>query len=218
VRQRIKHHKNACKRVVWWSLISLFRTPNVYEKKPIEDANYLENFWVFWNQNYKTLLKQCHYILQNKTDAEEALSIAMMKLIGYWNEKEPELRNPKAWASTVVRNVCKDIQRQNFRRSTREMTQHNDDQTHYVEESRTSDERLPFETIESREICGMIMECMRDLPETIMTTAIMRFRDDLDYKDIAEILDIQENTARKRVEYARHLLTSKLIIQSLAKR
>jgi RNA polymerase sigma factor (sigma-70 family) len=164
------------------------------------------------------LLKQCYFILGNKTDAEEALSIAMMKLIGCWNEKQPVLRNPMAWVSIVVKNVCTDIQRQNSKRITQEVVQHNDNQVFYVEGFKTVEEKLPSESVESREVYAMIMECINNLPDSIMSTALMRFRDDLNYKDIAAILDIQENTARKRVEYARQLLMKERVIQSFVNR
>ena len=145
-------------------------------------------------------------MLGSNVDAEEALSIAMMKLIQCWERKQPELRNPRAWVSIVVKNVCTDIQRQNSKRVTSDLTQNGEDIMPYVEEVKTVDENLPFAPIESRELYEIVMRCLYNLPDTIMSTAIMRFRDDLDYRDIAAVLDIQENTARKRVEYARKLL------------
>mgnify|MGYP000636898313 CR=1 FL=1 len=145
-------------------------------------------------------------MLGNHTDAEEALSIAMMKLIRCWAEKEPELRNPMAWVSIVVKNVCNDIQRQNSRRMAREVVEQEDSKVYFLEELSFEGEKMPFDDLESRELYEILLDYLYQLPESIMITAILRFRDDLEYKDIASTLSIQENTARKRVEYARKRL------------
>jgi len=163
------------------------------------------------------LRKRCCFILGNKIDADDALSITMIKLLGCWNETHEQLRNPLAWVSIVVRNVCTDIQRQKSRHVLESNSQNYEQGFRSSEKQYTVDFRMPYTDLESSEMYEIILGCIRNLPPSLIPVAILRFRDGLDYKDIAKQLRISECTARKRIEYARKQLFTVIIATDILK-
>lgn len=130
----------------------------------------------------------------------------MMKLMYSWNLTGPRLKNPIAWVFIVVKNVCIDIHRQKARRVVNDGFLNSDDGLSGMDSLLVVDERRPYEDCESREVYGQLLDCIHMLPSTVMAVALLRFRDELNYREIAERLGIREDAARKRVEYARRQL------------
>ena len=127
----------------------------------------------------------------------------MMKLIYCWSGTQARLENPIAWVSIVVKNVCIDIHRQNSRRAENNGFLNSDAGLFCLDNLVVVDERLPYQEYESKEAYWLLIKCIQKLPDSVMQVALMRFRDELNYKEIAESLGIREDAARKRVEYAR---------------
>jgi RNA polymerase sigma-70 factor (ECF subfamily) len=152
------------------------------------------------------LHKRCYHLLGNEADADDAMSIVMMKLMYSWNVTGPRLKNPIAWVFIVVKNVCIDIHRQKARRVVSDGYLNSDDGLSGMDSLMVVDEKRPYEDCESQEMYRQLLDCMNLLPTTVMAVALLRFRDELDYREIAERLGIREDAARKRVEYARRQL------------
>jgi len=74
-------------------------------------------FWQYWQQYRDSLYRCCiKWMGGNPTDAEDALSRAMLKA---WEKvqmyKKGEIINFKAWLTRVTHNLCVDIHRERSR-------------------------------------------------------------------------------------------------------
>ena len=61
----------------------------------------------------------------------------------------------------------------------------------------------------SDEVLGTILKCVESLPEMYRETLLLRYVEDLSYKEIAEFLGLPVTTVAMRLTYARRLLIKK---------
>src|ERR687886_1161625 len=79
-----------------------------------------KGFWLQWQQ-YRDYLYHCciKWMGGNTTDAEDALSRAMLKAWEKAQKYAGEIVNFKAWLVTLTRNLCVDIHRERSRGANR---------------------------------------------------------------------------------------------------
>ena len=71
-------------------------------------------------------------------------------------------------------------------------------------------EQLPLDKIVSAESYAVLVDAMDTLPDKLRSVALLFFVYDFDYTEIAEILKISNDSARKRLSRARKILKDKL--------
>lgn len=79
-----------------------------------------KGFWQQWQQYQDYLYRCCiKWMGGNPTDAEDALSRAMLKAWEKVQKYAGEIANFKAWLVTLTRNLCVDIHRERSRGANR---------------------------------------------------------------------------------------------------
>ena len=131
------------------------------------------------------LFRISYCVLCNKADAEDAVQEAFLKYL----TKAPEFtddEHEKAWLIKVVTNISKNMFKLRFRRTS-----------------------VPLE-----DLCDMgitdkdseLFELVMNLPSKYNLVLILYYAEGFKTKEIADILNISEELARKRLQKARELL------------
>ncbi len=158
-------------------------------------------FWQLWNQHKDYLYKHCvRWMNNNYTDAEEAISISMLKA---W-EKLPKyalkVTNARAWLTRVTYNLCVDIHRKKAYNLSIEA---NGDSEDFLLDSRIDS---PETIILRNELRKLLYHLINTLPKNLQIPVILKFIQEKNYREISAILNIPEHNVRKRIQKGRVLL------------
>lgn len=123
-------------------------------------------------------------MVENKAEAEDLLQDTFMKIIKSGVE---EIRNPKSYLITVARNTVYDHWRVRKEKVSLDPLQ---------EEGKSIDLDLKMD----------IEEAIQKLSPKLREVVILRELNQLDYKEIAEILDVEMGTVKSRLSRARRQL------------
>jgi RNA polymerase sigma-70 factor (ECF subfamily) len=166
-------------------------------------------FWQHWQQ-YRDYLYRCciKWMGGNPTDAEDALSRAMLKAWEKVQKYAGEIDNFKAWLSTLTHNLCVDIQRERNRGANR--VEDIEVYTSSVEKELVSFEETPESSIETGEKKIVIRRAIDNLPSRLRETFILHFYQELSYQEIAQQQEISYQNVCKRISQARAILRKKL--------
>jgi len=135
----------------------------------------------------------------NPTDAEDALSRAMLKA---WEKVQKyaagEISNFKAWLTTLTRNLCVDIYCERSRGANR---------VEDIEGYAMSEKQ---ELVRSEEKRMVIRRAIDNLPTRLRETFILCFYDELSYPEIAQQQEISYQNVCKRMPQARKIWQEEL--------
>lgn len=167
------------------------------------------NFWQQW-QHYRDYLYRCciKWMGGNPTDAEDALSRAMLKAWEKAQKYAGEIANFKAWLTTLTRNLCVDIHRESSRCANRV-----EDIENYAsgeDQGLVAVENTPESAVENSERKMVIRRAIDNLPTRLRETFILHFYQELSYPEIAEQQDISYQNVCKRISQARKILQEEL--------
>jgi RNA polymerase sigma factor (sigma-70 family) len=161
---------------------------------------------IFWQQwiKHKNYLYGCclDWMGGNPTDAEDALSEAMVKAIEKLRKSEPSIENYKAWLTRLTYSLCMDIQRKRRRNPVEIMdleaiaSEKND---LVIQEEISDPERL-------RNLELFFGNAIDTLPPRMRETFHLYLQKKYSLKEIAEQLGISYDNARKRMSQARRIL------------
>ncbi|MFB2921652.1 RNA polymerase sigma factor [Aerosakkonema funiforme] len=166
-------------------------------------------FWQQWQQ-YRDYLYRCciKWMGGNSTDAEDALSRAMLKAWEKAQKYAGEIANFKAWLTTLTRNLCVDIHRERSRGANRV-----EDIEVYAsgeEQGLVAFENTPEIAVENSERKKVIRRAIDNLPTRLRETFILHFYQELSYQEIAEQQDISYQNVCKRISQVRKILQQEL--------
>jgi RNA polymerase sigma factor (sigma-70 family) len=166
-------------------------------------------FWQHWQQ-YRDYLYRCciKWMGGNPTDAEDALSRAMLKAWEKVQKYAGEIDNFKAWLSTLTHNLCVDIQRERSRGANR--VEDIEVYTSSVEKELVSFEETPESAMETGEKKIVIRRAIDNLPSRLRETFILHFYQELSYQEIAQQQEISYQNVCKRISQARAILRKEL--------
>jgi RNA polymerase sigma-70 factor (ECF subfamily) len=168
-----------------------------------------KGFWRQWQQHQDYLYRCCiKWMGGNRTDAEDALSRAMLKAWEKVQKIGVEIDNFKSWLSTLTHNLCVDIQRERSRGAKRV-----EDIELYAsseEQGLVSFEYTPESAMESGEKRIVIRRAIDNLPTRLRETFILHFYHELSYQEIAQQQDISYQNVCKRISQARAILREEL--------
>jgi len=162
-------------------------------------------FWNLWEHHHKYLYAVCLKQMEGiHEDAEDALSLAMLKAWDKLPDYAQEIANPGAWLTRLTHNLCLDLRRERKRH------------THRMESLET-DENLPSGKSESpeeillrRETRDSLLRTINRLPKRLREPFLLRVVQEMPYPAVAAHLSISPQNARKRIQQARVLLQQKL--------
>ncbi|MBD2199635.1 MULTISPECIES: RNA polymerase sigma factor [Calothrix] len=166
-------------------------------------------FWQQWQQYQDYLYRCCvKWMDGNPTDAEDALSRAMLKAWEKAQKYAGEIANFKAWLMTLTRNLCVDIHRERSRGANRV-----EDIENYAsdeEQGMVDFENTPLCAVENSERNMVIRRAIDNLPTRLRETFILHFYQELSYPEIAQQQNISYQNVCKRISQARKILQQEL--------
>jgi RNA polymerase sigma factor (sigma-70 family) len=161
-------------------------------------------FWKLWQQHQDYLYRCCRKWIGNPTDAEDALSRAMLKAWEKLRDCTADIKNFKAWLTKLTYNLCADIHRERHRGAVGVDSLHTiaiGSQTELI-----SQEETPVRAAMQRELKLFLRGAIDELPDRLRETFILHFESVLSYQNIAEQLNISYDNVRKRISQARAIL------------
>ncbi|MEG4809786.1 sigma-70 family RNA polymerase sigma factor [Microcoleus sp. F8-D3] len=165
-------------------------------------------FWQEWQQYRDHLYRCCIKWMGNPTDAEDALSRAMLKAWEKVQKYAGEIVNFKAWLTQLTRNLCVDIYRERSRGANRvediEVYASSDEQGLVVQNE------TPESVLETDEKKIVIRRAIDELPTKMRETFILHFYEELSHQEIAEKQEISYQNVCKRISQARAILVKQL--------
>ncbi len=165
------------------------------------------DFWLLWQQHQNYLYHRClNWMGGNPTEAEDALSRAMLKASEKVQQYAGKIANFKGWLTTLVHNLCVDIHRQRSRSANRVK----DIEAIGDEQALVCSEDTPEIILETQEKNIEIRGAIENLPSRLRQTFILHFYQQLSYREIAQQQEISYDNVCKRISQARKILREEL--------
>jgi len=164
-------------------------------------------FWSLWQQ-YKNDLYHCcfKWMNYNPTDAEDALSRAMLKAWEKVQKYEGKIPNFKAWLTRLTRNLCIDTHRDLAATKVE-----NIEAIASVEEIElVSLHDTPLGAVERDEKNMVVRRAIDNLPQKMRETFILHFYQELSHQEISQQQNISYQNVSKRISQARAILRKEL--------
>jgi len=147
----------------------------------------------------------CYRFTGNPTDAEDLTQDVFLKIYSNLASFDTGRGSLQVWITTMTRNLLVD----NFRR-TRNLraTSSLDDGWESVEELKPIDRLTakgpsPHESAAQKELAKMVQNALARVSVELREAVILRDLQDLDYKEIAQVLGIPEGTVKSRISRGR---------------
>ncbi|MEG4918055.1 sigma-70 family RNA polymerase sigma factor [Microcoleus sp. B7-D4] len=168
-----------------------------------------KGFWQQWQQ-YQDYLHRCciKWMGGNPTDAEDALSRAMLKAWEKVQKFAGKINNFKAWLTTLTRNLCVDIYRERSRGANR--VEDIEGYASNEEQGLLRSEDTPEIALETGEKRIVIRRAIDNLPTRLRETFILHFYQELSYPEIVQQQEISYQNVCKRISQARAILREEL--------
>ena len=151
-----------------------------------------------------------HSILRNETEAEDAAQETFIK--AYRNlhlfRGDAQFRT---WVLSIARNEGLGRLRKLDSRREDSIDAESDEQSgDFTPAILTSWREIPLETVERKELAGILREAIEALPEIYRNVVLLRDIEEMDIRQTAEALDISEGAVKVRLHRARTLLHKSL--------
>ena len=145
----------------------------------------------------ETLYRVAFYMLESEAEAEDAVQEVFLKL---WDTRDAldGIRNPKAYALTLLKNLCLDRIRRARHLSYPEQ----------LPEPETP--HLQDDEMDARMRLDKVLEAVKALPERQREILLLRTVEGLSYEEIAERTGMNYLTLRVLLSRARTTIKSKL--------
>jgi RNA polymerase sigma factor (sigma-70 family) len=150
---------------------------------------------VLWEKHAPELRRRCVHWMSSPEAGEEAFGRFAVRAVEQYRRFAPEIRDPHAWLVSLARHVCMDMHR-----STR---QERERRSGAGIEQVIATGGSPEQALLSRERCADLARSINALPRHLREPLILRARDGAAYDDIAQVLRVSEESARKRTSLAR---------------
>ena len=161
-----------------------------------------------WNtivERYKHRIFHVAYKFVGRHDlAEDLTQDVFLKLFRALNTFDRRA-DFQSWLISVSRNLCIDHYRS--ARNKRELIGHSIDATNVPLASHGPD---PLATLEYGDRRAMLQRALRQLPDTLRTTVILRDIKELTYQEIADQLDLPVGTVKSRINRGRKELARQI--------
>ena len=147
----------------------------------------------------------CYRFTGNATDAEDLTQDVFLKIYSNLSSFDLARGSLQVWITTMTRNLLVD----NFRRTKNlRATGSLDDGWESSEELKPIDRLTargasPLESVAKVELAKMVQEALAQVSSELREAVILRDLQDLDYKEIAQVLGIPEGTVKSRISRGR---------------
>lgn len=169
----------------------------------------VDAFWRLWDLHNGHLYHLCLWQMGGvQDDAEEALSRAMLRAFHKLPSNSHHIQNFKAWLSKLTLNLCVDLHRERSRQIRR--LESIEDLWFGASDLLVAVAKSPEEAFLSREVFAHLCDAVDDLPPRLREPFVLRFFQEMAYRDIAERLILSKENVRKRIQQARGILRERL--------
>ncbi|HEX5732703.1 MAG TPA: RNA polymerase sigma factor [Blastocatellia bacterium] len=166
-------------------------------------------FWTLWDLYKGHLYRLCLWQMGGvQADAEDALSRAMLRALEKLPNNACKIRNCKAWLNRLTLNLCVDMHRERKRQVRR--LESIDNSLPGASERVLAKMESPEEGLINREVFAYVCSAVDDLPPRLREPFVLRFFQEMDYREIAECLILSTDNVRKRIQQARDILREEL--------
>jgi RNA polymerase sigma-70 factor, ECF subfamily len=148
----------------------------------------------------------CYRFTGSASDAEDLTQDVFLKLYKNLSSFDMQKGSFQTWITTLARNLLVD----HFRRTRMDRASESLDATFDGEEDgptmaeRLADTRETQEKhVASLELKGRIQEALKQLSPELREAVILRDLEDMDYKEIAQVLRVPEGTVKSRISRGR---------------
>ncbi|MGA7158346.1 MAG: sigma-70 family RNA polymerase sigma factor [Acidobacteriaceae bacterium] len=148
----------------------------------------------------------CYRFTGSQSDAEDLAQEAFLKMYRNLGSFDPEKGGFTTWLTTLTRNLLVD----NYRRSRLERSSDSlDDSFDGEDDGPTKAERLADtgksqeQHVAGLELRAQIQEALKQVSPDLREAVILRDLEDMDYKEIAEILGVPQGTVKSRISRGR---------------
>ncbi|WP_420237864.1 RNA polymerase sigma factor [Telmatobacter bradus] len=155
--------------------------------------------------HHKRVYGLCYRFTGNPTDAEDLTQDVFLKIHSNLASFDHKRGSLQVWITTMTRNLLVD----NFRRTRNQRaTDSLDEGWSEAEELKpidrlTSRERSPHEAAAHKELEKMVQQALAQVSPELREAVILRDLQDMDYKEIAQVLGIPEGTVKSRISRGR---------------
>lgn len=173
------------------------------------------------NQLYNDTYRQAYQVaMQMFHDENEAFDILQDSYIKAFNNLS-NLKEPtkfKSWFFQIVSNTCRDYlrKRKNNPMFFSDMTYEDDNGENEIEFVDESTAFSPEENVDYSETQRLVAEMIDNLPDEQRLVLLMYYIEGLSIKEIAQSLEISENTVKSRMNYGKKKL--KIQVEELEKK
>ncbi len=173
-------------------------------------------FDVLLNRHKSTLFSYIYFVVRNRELAEDIFQETFMKAIVTIKQKRyTENGKFRAWINRIAHNLIID----NFRQEKNEQTISNDEcEVDLFNNPKFSDGTIEDDLVKFQ-IISDVKKLINYLPDTQKEVLLLRYYEDLSFKEIAEMTGVSINTALGRMRYAilnmRRLAEEKQMILSV---
>ena len=148
----------------------------------------------------------CYRFTGSQSDAEDMTQEAFLKMYRNLASFDPAKGGFTTWLTTLTRNLLVD----NYRRSRMERASDSLDETYAGEEDgptkaeRLADDRPSQEHhVAGLELRAQIQAALKQVSPELREAVILRDLEDMDYKEIAEVLGVPQGTVKSRISRGR---------------
>lgn len=157
------------------------------------NTNLKEYFTKIYTEYADSIFRYC---ILRVSDRQVAIDLVQDVFVRYWNTltQGKHISNDKAFLFTITRNIIIDWYRKKKPLSLEGLQEEHEDTEEFMVLKDDAASTLELGT-EAR----FIMSKLKDLPHTSQQVLYLRYVEDLKTKEIAEVLDINENAVSVRI-------------------
>jgi len=147
----------------------------------------------------------CYRFTGNPADAEDMTQDVFLKIYSNLSRFDTGRGSLQVWITTMTRNLLVD----NFRRTKNQRTTGSlDEGWESIEELKPIDRLTavgpsPLESAAQKELSKMVQNALARVSVELREAVILRDLQDMDYKEIAQVLGIPEGTVKSRISRGR---------------
>lgn len=161
----------------------------------IQSSGY-ESFQLVYKEVFPVLMRVAYHVTYNMDASEDVCQEAFIRFYNR-NLSFPSIDEAKYWLIRVTKNLSINyVKRKGREQVAVEKIKKMPKPVHDTGE----------DTVIGQETCTLVRESIQRLPEKLRAVLVLKEYSDLNYKEIAEILNISESNVKVRVHRARQQL------------
>jgi RNA polymerase sigma-70 factor, ECF subfamily len=155
--------------------------------------------------HHRRVYSLCYRFTGSPQDSEDLTQDVFLKIYGNLGSFDSSRGSFQVWIATLTRNLLVDhFRRSRQQRATDSIDAGWDDPEDGRPADRLTDSRpTPHENAATQELQKMVQEALTRISPELREAVILRDLQDLDYKEIAQVLQIPEGTVKSRISRGR---------------